>query len=168
MTTDQEKIKMAKDTFDELCKLLLPNTVCPLDVVPCKLLKSNPKRFHMRIRPFEQKPVYFWIKATCFYEILVGPSEEKPGSVGSVQFYRAGKRAVYQGKDYSTQVLDILKSAEHVAPRGFNLGEPDKKRTFFNFERHYYGNTFPCETAATDLAWLIGTTLPKFQSIHEN
>jgi hypothetical protein len=160
-TTDQQKRQMAEKTYKLLCTRLPLNTVCHPDRDPCKLLKKHPMRFHVRVLPIKRKPVGFWFENGCYYEILVGPSEERPDSIGSVQFFRFVNQKKFGGNKFTKQVSHILKSAEYGAPQGFNLIQ-DRK---FHFEKYYYGKEFPCDIAAKDLAWLISKTLHMFQAL---
>lgn len=160
--TDQQKKKMALETFDMLCRQLPPNTVDHPASDPDNFIKSNRRRFHMRILPVERKPTCFWFTNACYYEILVGSSKTILGeSLGSVQFFRYAKRKKYARREFLVEVLDILKIAELGARKGFNLKHGKK----FHFEKHYYGKKFQCKIAANDLAWLIKKTLPLFQAL---
>jgi hypothetical protein len=174
MTTRQQQ-DLASETYRHLVALLGPKTASTIrhpDKDPQILAKGDRDIVHLRVLPArsEMKPAGFWHGTGCYYEILVGPLKTARGlCLGSIQFFRYADQIKCGGSKFTPGILRILKNLKGARAKGFTLTTPgyDGK---FHFQRHYYVKDsnrlfYPCKLAASDLAWPVANTLPRFQAL---
>ncbi len=169
--------KAALETYRKVCSFLAPNIAGKIERPqqdPGILRKGDHDRIRLRILPVrsEMKPVHFWHRRACYYEILIGHCRTSPRlCLGAVQFFRYANQGRCGGNKYTSDLIRIFEKLESKcsATNGFTFttASLDGK---FHFQRYYYAKDFkgvlyPCDAAAKDLAWLITETLLTFQAL---
>ncbi|MBI3881433.1 MAG: hypothetical protein HY301_15390 [Verrucomicrobia bacterium] len=163
---------IALQTYDLTLQKLPPNLSSAVQKPakdPAALSKHGATIAKIRLLPTDRSPACFWNSSWCFYEIGVGAYPASRANFGGIQFFMSPEQVVCGKGRYRNDVLEILRSLNGIAGRGFFLNSAGggKGTAILCGRKYYLGDfsAFPVQTAATDLVWLITETLAKFASL---
>lgn len=171
---NSESQRIALQTW-EACRKQLPQgcdwSVAPHPKDPLPLNKKGNAPFvtRLRILPEPRQPSRFWSSSWCFYEILVGPIDGGT-NLGGIQFLQFSNQNACGAGAWHDPVMEILRNLHARRPKDFLLTEVNDKgvrkpQLCTRYRMSPQCKSFPVKQAASDMAWLIENSLPKFHAL---
>ena len=168
MTTSEVALATYDLVFERL-GTTMPFGVRKPEGDPSPLPKDRLVCDRVRLLPVVPKPESFWALHWCYYEIRVERSTRSAGCFGKVHFVMYPNIQACGSGCYRARVLDILTTLKPAARRRFFLnpkGGPKRVSILCGFDyRIGEFTSFPIETSAADLVWLIRNTIERFAAL---